>query len=481
MSSFQFSQPIELKEEVIKGFVVAGTTSGSGKTTIALGFLAALTRRGHQVAPFKVGPDFIDPGHHTRIAGAVSRNLDGWMLSAAYNRDNFATHANVADVAVVEGVMGLFDGRDGKSEAGSTAEMAKRLNLPVLLVVNARSMARSAAALIQGFENFDQGLKFAGVLFNNVGSPRHLQYLIEALENHVRMPCIGGIPRQTAITIPERHLGLFTPADHTLSEDIIAQLADLIEDNIDLDAFLRCLDDHHVVPVKKKESRFPAIKHTDRARIGVARDNAFCFYYQDNMDLLSAAGAQLVFFSPMKDTDLPAGLDGLYLGGGYPELFALQLAQNQSIRDRIKWFSGAGMPIYGECGGMMYLGTAITDLEGVRHPMTNCFPLETRMLSRLKSLGYREVRLIKDSILGTTDLTIRGHEFHYSEITAVHESVETVYSVTGRADGHNFPEGYRMKSTLGSYVHLHFGSQTSVPSSFINSCLAYKHERKPVR
>ncbi len=481
MSSFRFSQPIEFKEEVIKGFVVAGTTSGSGKTTIALGFLAALTRRGHRVAPFKVGPDFIDPGHHTRIAGSVSRNLDGWMLSDAYNRSSFARHANAADVAVVEGVMGLFDGRNGKSEAGSTAEMAKWLDLPVLLVVNARSMARSAAALIQGFENFDRGLKFAGVLFNNVGSPRHLRYLNEALENHVDMPCIGGIPRQSAITIPERHLGLFTPADHTLSEDIIDQLADLIVENIELDAFLRRLDDHHVVPELTKESRFPAINHTDRVRIGVARDNAFCFYYQDNLDLLVAAGAQLVFFSPMKDSDLPPGLDGLYLGGGYPELFARQLAQNQSIRDCIKRFSATGMPIYGECGGMMYLGAAITDLEGVRHPMTDCFPLETRMLSRLKSLGYREVRMIRDSLLGSSDLRIRGHEFHYSEITAVPESVETVYSVTGRADGHRFPEGYQMKNTLGSYVHLHFGSQPSVPSSIVNTCLAYKHERKPVR
>ena len=394
---------------------------------------------------------------------------------------SFARHANAADVAVVEGVMGLFDGRDGKSEAGSTAEMAKWLDLPVLLVVNARSMARSAAALIQGFENFDRGLKFAGVLFNNVGSPRHLRYLNEALENHVDMPCLGGIPRQSAITIPERHLGLFTPADHTLSEDIIDQLADLIVENIDLDAFLRRLDDHHVVPALTKESRFPAIKHNDRVRIGVARDNAFCFYYQDNLDLLVAAGAQLVFFSPMKDSDLPSGLDGLYLGGGYPELFARQLAKNQSIRDCIKRFSAAGMPIYGECGGMMYLGAAITDLEGVRHPMTNCFPLETRMLSRLKSLGYREVRMIRDSLLGKLDLKIRGHEFHYSEITALPESVETVYSVSGRADGHHFPEGYRMKNTLGSYVHLHFGSQPSVPSSIVNTCLAYKHERKPVR
>lgn len=474
-------QPIGFKEEVIKGFVVAGTTSGSGKTTVALGFLAALTRRGHRVAPFKVGPDFIDPGHHSRVAGSVSRNLDGWMLSKDYNRNNFTRCTRMADVAVVEGVMGLFDGRDGKSEAGSTAEMAKQLELPVLLVVNARSMARSAAALVQGFENFDRELNFAGVLFNNIGSPRHMQYLTEALEGHVRMPCIGGIPRQTTVSIPERHLGLFTEADHTLSEDIVAQLADLIEDNVDLDALLRRLDDHHDIHALAEEKSAILAERTEKARIGVARDNAFCFYYQDNLDLMISAGAQLVFFSPLKDTGLPEGLDGIYLGGGYPELYALQLAQNQSIRHCIKKLSDAGMPIYGECGGLMYLGATITDLEGIRHPMTNCFSLETRMLPRLKTLGYREVRLIRDSLLGKSGLTIRGHEFHYSEIVTGPAGADTVYSMTGRAGGHNTPEGYRVKNTLGSYVHLHFGSQMSVPSAIVDSCLAFKHERKRVR
>ena len=481
MSSFVFTQPMRFKEEAIKGFVVAGTTSGSGKTTIALGFMAALARRGFRVAPFKVGPDFIDPGHHTRIAGTVSRNLDGWMLTEAYNLHSFVRHTKTADVAVIEGVMGLFDGRDGKSEAGSTAEMAKTLKLPVLLVVNARSMARSAAALVQGFENFDRELTFAGVIFNNIGSERHLHYLKEALHNHVHMPIIGGIPRHDTVAIPERHLGLFTDADHTLSEDRISLLAGLVEDNIDLEAFLRGLEDSSDITISIQSDGDIDRRPSEGVRIGVAQDNAFCFYYQDNLDLLTDAGAQIVFFSPLNDTRLPPELDGLYLGGGYPELFTSQLSQNRQLRDSIKTLSDSGMPIYGECGGMMYLGRAISDLDNVRYPMTSCFPLETRMLPRLKSLGYREVRLIEDNLLGKSGHVIRGHEFHYSEINTEPEDIKKDYSVSGRGDARSYSEGYRVKNTLGSYVHLHFGSCPSVCSAFVESCLAFKRERISAR
>lgn len=478
--SFSNSQPIGFEEDVIKGFVVAGTTSGSGKTTITLGFLAALNRRGHRVAPFKIGPDFIDPGHHTRVAGSASRNLDGWMLPETYNREVFYRQTRFADVAVIEGVMGLFDGRDGKSDAGSTAEMAKQLDLPVLLVVNARSMARSAAALVQGFENFDSKLRFAGVLFNNIGSPRHLQYLKEALQGHVRMPCIGGIPRQASISIPERHLGLFTEADHSLSDDTVNQLADLVEDHIDLDGFLQLLEERRIeAATLSTESRTNVNVGMRVARIGVARDNAFCFYYQDNLDLLAAAGAQLVFFSPLNDTGIPEKLDGIYLGGGYPELYASQLAENRPVRESIKRSSDAGMPIYGECGGMMYLGSAIADLEGNRYPMTNCMPIETRMLQRLKALGYREVRITRKSVLGEAGLTIRGHEFHYSEIVRRPDNVQTAYEVSHRTGGPSFAEGYCVNNTLGSYVHLHFGNQPSALSTFVDRCLAFKIEREP--
>ena len=309
--------------------------------------MAALTARGYTVAPFKVGPDFIDPGHHSRITGRASRNLDGWMLSQAYNLKTFTLNTVDADIAVVEGVMGLYDGYDGSSEAGSTAQMAKWLGLPVLLVVGARAMARSAAALVQGFERFDTGVQFAGVLFNHLGSQRHLGYLKAAMDGHVHMPVLGGLMRDEAIAIPERHLGLVTREDHDLSDENRGRLAVLIEKQLDLEALLQGLPD---LDLQGNASTPRVETRSNAVRIGVARDAAFCFYYPDNLGLLEAAGGQLVFFSPLTDSRLPEGLDGLYFGGGYPELHADALAGNRMLRQEIRQLSQENMPIYGECG-----------------------------------------------------------------------------------------------------------------------------------
>jgi cobyrinic acid a,c-diamide synthase len=449
--------------------------SGCGKTTITLGLMAALLRRGLKVAPFKVGPDFIDPGHHTRITGTVSRNLDGWMLSRAYNEQCFQKHRQAADVAVVEGVMGLFDGYDGRSEAGSTAQMAKWLNLPVLLVVDARSMARSAAAVVQGFENFDRDLQFAGVVFNNLGSPRHRQYLLEALEGNVRMPCLGGLVCDEGIRIPERHLGLVTRDDHPLTDEAVSRLAGLVEDNIQLDTLLAGL---RPVTTATATNSAPAAKRCPAVRIGVARDNAFCFYYQDNLDLIETCGAELVFFSPLADQCLPDDLDGIYLGGGYPELFAEELSRNHAMRSQVREKSAAGMPIYAECGGFMYLCRDISDLDGNSHAMADCFPFATRMQDRLRALGYREITLRTDTIIGKTDQRVRGHEFHYSLISSPFADVDTVYRVEGRAGIQESLEGYRVNRTLGSYVHLHFGSQPAASPAFVDACRHHRQERK---
>ncbi|OQY59660.1 MAG: cobyrinic acid a,c-diamide synthase [Desulfobacteraceae bacterium 4572_88] len=458
-----------------KGLVIAGTKSGCGKTTISLGMMAALARKGLRVAPFKVGPDFIDPGHHSKITGVTSRNLDGWMLSKAYNMECFQHHTQSADIAVVEGVMGLFDGYDGKSEAGSTAQMAKWIGLPVLLIVDAKSMARSAAAVTQGFERFDKDLRFAGVLFNNVGSQRHLEYLKEAIEGHVEMPCLGGIVHDDDISIPERHLGLVTQHDHPLPEQTVSRLADIICKSINLDALLENLkpesrDSQISTPKPRTSSPSP--------RIGVARDNAFCFYYQDNLELLEAAGAELVTFSPIRDRALPGHLDGIYLGGGYPELFVAELTDNENLRKQIREQSQAGMPIYGECGGFMYLCREIHDKEGLVYPMTGCFPFTTNMSPRLRALGYREITLAKDTLLGTRGQTIRGHEFHYSEITkdTQNQRIATVYDITDRAGHEKIPEGYQRGQTLGSYVHLHLGSQPGVAEHFVAVCLKYRNQ-----
>jgi len=446
---------------------------------MTLALMASLAKRGLCIAPFKVGPDFIDPGHHTRITGVTSRNLDGWMLSQDYNLRLFEKHSARADISIVEGVMGLFDGYDGKSEAGSTAQMAKWLGLPVILVVNAKSMARSAAALVQGFERFDKDLEFAGVIFNHVGSKRHLVYLKEALENNVKMPCLGGIPRAPEITIPERHLGLVTHDEHVLSDENVDKLAGLIEENIDIDRLLNFLPDIQRCKSDKKNalSATDYIKKKSFVRIGVARDNAFCFYYQDNLDMLEACGAELIFFSPVKDHDLPQNLDGIYFGGGYPELFAKQLAANSSLRDQIRKKSIAGMPIYGECGGFMYLCRDIRAKDGNLYPMTGCFPFTTGMFPRLKSLGYRKIRLTENTIIGKCGQTLRGHEFHYSEITNFSKDMETVYSVSARAGRNETREGYQFSRSLGSYVHLHFGSQPDAAGNFVEACLDYNRER----
>lgn len=457
-----------------KGMVIAAAASGSGKTTVTLALLAALKMRGISVAPFKVGPDFIDPGHHTRITGRISRNLDGWMLPRSYNQALFARQARGCDVAVVEGVMGLFDGYEGSSEAGSSAQMAKWLGLPVLLVVNGKSMARSAAALVQGFERFDPDLSFAGVFFNQLGSGRHLSYLRDALDNHIEMPCLGGMIKDPAIEIPERHLGLVTEADHPLSDNKVERLARLLEGSLDIDGLLAALPEVSIS--QDPENPENGVSLGD-VRIGVARDNAFCFYYQDNLDLLAANGAELVYFSPVRGDRLPDDIHGLYFGGGYPELFAPQLAQNENLRSQVYESALNGMPIYGECGGFMYLGQAIWDLEGRSYPMSGCFPLSFKMLPRRRALGYREVTCRRRSILGPAGQTLRGHEFHYSDIVDSPAGVETVYTVTPRKGGGEIEEGYFIDQCLGSYIHLHFGSCPSAAGHFVARCRRYQSEK----
>jgi cobyrinic acid a,c-diamide synthase len=437
--------------------------------------MAALVRRGIAVAPFKVGPDFIDPGHHSRITRTASRNLDGWMLSKEYNLKTFERNTRNSDIAVVEGVMGLYDGYDGKSEAGSTAQMAKWLGLPVLLVVDAKSMSRSAAAVIMGFEHFDPQLSFAGVIFNNLGSRRHLQYLEDAVAEKIEIPCLGGLVKDSSIAIPERHLGLVTRDDHVLGPESIARLADMVESNIDLDLLIKNLQQ---ISVAGHPEPISPLKREKPVRIAVARDSAFCFYYQDNLDLLEEQGAELVFFSPIAGDDLPRGSDGLYLGGGYPELFGEKLTANDRLRSLIKAKSDEGMPIYGECGGFMYLCESLIDQHGNRHEMTGCYPFTTKMAPRLKALGYREITLTTDAVIGNSGMIVRGHEFHYSELTTNSADVQKVYRLSDRSGLDKPPDGYLTNRTLGSYNHLHFGSRPETAQFFVANCLAYQHQKE---
>jgi cobyrinic acid a,c-diamide synthase len=451
-----------------RGLVIAGTQSGVGKTTITLGLIAALRRRGLVVQPFKVGPDFIDPGHHTVAAGRVSRNLDGWMLSQDVNLALFRRQAAAAQVAVVEGVMGLFDGYDGLSEAGSTAQIAKWLGLPVLLVVDARSLARSAAALVQGYATFDPDLAMAGVVFNRIGSAAHLNYLQQALSQLGGIKGFGGLPREAELAIPERHLGLTTAEDHPLEEGRLEQLAGFLEQNLDLDGLLASLP-VLTIPRETAAEDTPAC-----VRLGVARDAAFCFYYQENLELLAHFGAEIVPFSPLTDQDLPPDLHGVYLGGGYPELYAEPLAANTGLKQSLAAQAAAGLPIYAECGGLMYLSLEIEDLAGQRHPMAGVLPLKVRMLPRLKALGYREITLTAPGLLGPGGTKARGHEFHYSEIAAELADLPRLYQITARQGAAAAAEGYCLHNVLASYVHLHFGSNPEVARQLVRHCLDYQ-------
>lgn len=443
-------------------------------------------------APFKVGPDFIDPGHHARIAGRTSYNLDSWMLSKDYNRRLFQERSRNADLAVVEGVMGLFDGYDATTETGSTAQMAKWLGLPVLLVVSARGKARSAAAVVKGFETFDPDLTLAGVVFSLTGSPRHYAYLRDAVEQNCATPCLGHLPHNEALIMPERHLGLTTADEHILSQGTIDTLAAMVDENLDMPRLIRELPEIPVSteradtvlagPQPEQNTAVPESAKIpvsgSRPRIAVARDKAFCFYYPDNLSMLEQAGARLVFFSPLADDRLPEDIDGIYLGGGYPELSAGTLSKNTSLMSEIRAHSRHQMPIFAECGGFMFLCRALRLADSDQAvPMAGCFDLDVAMSARLRSLGYREVTLTRDTVIGAGGDRVRGHEFHYSSVTADHETCDRVFEVTSRAGQDVQVTGYQKFQTLGSYLHVHFGSNPAVAGWFAARCRDFRQQR----
>lgn len=464
-------------------FLVAGTQSGCGKTTITLSILAALRARGLKVQPFKVGPDFIDPGFHTHVAGMESRNLDGWMLGEDYNRNLFRRLLSRADAAVVEGVMGLFDGYDGMSEAGSSAQMAKWLGLPVVLIVDARSMARSAAALVYGFSRFDPGVKMAGVLFNRVAGPGHFEYLKEAMAaNLPDVPVLGGISRDEGIVIPERHLGLVTADEIRPGDEWQGALAEVAERSLDLSRLLARASCDHIARLDEGgKPEGPSVGDDAPVVIAVARDAAFCFYYPDNLEMLRSAGAETRFFSPLAGERVPLNASGLYIGGGYPEVHAEKLAatgENGFLAD-VRRAAEEGMPIYAECGGLMALGRFIETRSGERIPMAGALPFGTRMLAKRKALGYTEVALTRPCLLGNPGMRIRGHEFHYSEIVDEGGNLPNmVYELQARKNAAARPEGYSVGSVLASYVHQHWGSAPEAPVNFVERCRKWSEEQR---
>ena len=457
----------------INGFLIAAPQSGSGKTTVCLAIMAALVRRGLSVAPFKCGPDFIDPGYHRAVTGRPSINLDGWMCDEDFVLSTFQANLqnHIRPIAIIEGVMGLFDGISNAGKEGSTAQIAAITGVPVVLVVNARGMAASAAALVKGFASFDPQVKFAGVIFNNVGSDNHAALLKEVLAAHCpEIHCFGCIQRDEALALPSRHLGLITVEDNPLSEEFIGRLADMAECSLDMELLAEFIFDSEKASEDNVRS---VLKTVSPLRIAVASDAAFCFMYEDNLRLLREAGAELVFFSPLIDSELPTGISGIYLPGGYPELYAERLDHNVSMKESIRTAIAEDMPVYAECGGFVYLtegSDASEDPSSAK--FVSIFPTRCRMLSRRKALGYRQVEFSEDSIVGVKGTVLRGHEFHYSEMVGMPDGVERIYDVSRQGVTHN-REGFRYRNCLASYIHLHFGSNPKIAGSFVAACRCY--------
>jgi cobyrinic acid a,c-diamide synthase len=466
--------------------VVAGTHSGVGKTSVALGLIVALRALGLAVAPFKVGPDFIDPAFLTRGAGRATRNLDGWLLPAAELTRTLHRGAAGADLGVVEGMMGLYDGRSAMSEEGSTAAVAKLIDAPVLLVVDVSAAARSAAATVLGFQRFDRAVKVAGVVANGVGSAGHLSLVRDAITQATGLPVLGSLPRDEAVALPERHLGLVLPGELPGVDAALARLGALAVERFDLEA-IRALAGS-APPLSRPMAPPTASAGGPRVRVAVAQDEAFRFYYPENLELLAGLGAEVVPFSPLRDAALPLGTRGMYLGGGYPELHGAALAANRPLQDALRAADASGMPIYAECGGLMYLADALEAPDGRLYPMVGVLPATVRLHPMRLALGYAEVQVMADTLLGPAGTVARGHEFHCSWLQGVPASVARVYrlrsgghgdadaaagdadAAVGSEDAANVAAGFLIGRTLMSYVHLHFSSSAALAPSFVSAC-----------
>ncbi len=442
--------------------VIAGERSGSGKTTITLALLAALKAQGQAVQSFKVGPDYIDPMFHAHVTGRPCYNLDMVLTSAAYLPKCLASHTQDVSLAVVEGVMGLFDGAVDPAGYGSTAQVARQLDLPVLLVVNCQSMSQSVAALVQGYCNFDSQLQIAGLVLNRVGSDRHLEILTAALAP-LQIPIVGVFRREDAISLPDRYLGL-VPTDELLElREIVGRLAAIGQ---------QCFDWEKLLPLLQVTPTPISIPTpvAPRVKIGVARDAAFSFYYAENLEILKSLGAELCYWSPLRDEVLPE-VQGLYFGGGFPEMFAARLAENSLMRQAVRSQILAGMPTYAECGGLMYLTESIADFESNSYPMVGVLPTQARMGKRL-TLGYRTAVAQVDTPLLVQGAMVRGHEFHRSSLSI--ESSHPLFRMqrrvlTAMPGGGDVAEGWHLPQLHASYLHLHWGDRHQLPERFIQS------------
>jgi cobyrinic acid a,c-diamide synthase len=484
--------------------IIAGERSGVGKTTVTLTLLASLCRRGAKVQSFKVGPDYIDPMFHQYVTGRPCRNLDPVLTAETYVQECFQRHSQDCEYVLVEGVMGLFDGIKGTqtetllpTDFGSTAHIARLLDVPVVLVIDCSRLSGSVAAIAHGYCSLDSRIKIAGLVLNRVGSDRHLSLLKNSLAP-LQLPILGVLRRQDNITIPDRHLGLVPTAELPELDAVIHSLADLGDTCFDWQQLLPLLKSKSIpspqspVPnppfgVRQSHptgSRTPcvymgetpktALAPQSPVKIAVARDKAFNFYYQDNLDLLQQLGAELVFWSPLQDTELPPNIQGMYFGGGFPEVFASELAANSQVREAVKAGILAGMPTIAECGGLMYLCEQVIDFEGKSWPMVGILPTSAQMDKRL-TLGYRRAISLQNSLLVDVGTNIFGHEFHRSHLIS-NPAPPLFDTFRYDSDENTGFEGWSLANLHASYIHQHWGASVDIPRRFIDKCLSFANK-----
>lgn len=434
----------------MKRVVLTGTGSGVGKTTIATGIMKALSDE-HKIQPFKVGPDYIDPSYHNCATGVSSRNLDSFFMSDGQIRQSFKNGmtSSHADYGIIEGVRGLYEGISPTNDIGSTSSIAKALNSPVILIINSRSLVRSAAAMTLGFKALDSRIDIEGVILNNVKSQKHYLKTKEAVEKLANTRVLGGIERDNSISMEQRHLGLIPAVEQERISGLVEKWGELIRENIDLDALMEIMDNFNPI-INEYEPIWSPNKTKHKTRIAVPFDEAFNFYYKENLEALEYNNAKIEYFSPIHDEQLPS-VDALYIGGGYPEIFKKELSKNTTMLESIKEFSQDNHPIYAECGGLMYLCKTIDSL-----PMVDVFPYHSMLTKRVQGLSYTIAHVQRDNPILKKNTTYHGHEFHYSKVEYTGSnsndfafSMRRGVGITGKYDG------LLKNNTLASYIHTH--------------------------
>ena len=456
--------------------VIAGTGSGVGKTTVTIGLMAALMKKGVAVQGFKCGPDYMDPSYHTAVTKRVSRNLDSWMLSEQTNLDIIQHGSEGADVSIIEGVMGLFDGKSPETNEGSTAEISMLTQSPIILVVNCASMARSAAAIVKGFQLFEAGVHIVGVIANQVGSEGHFQLVKTAIEQECQIPVIGYLKREMDLEIPERSLGLIPSIERGDLDSFFDKLGELMLDSVDLDKLLEISE----APPLANERRMPSLftkKNAPFVTIAVAKDAAFNAYYVENIELMKAYGAEIVYFSPLANEGLPEHMDGLYLGGNLPEEFVGQLAANTDIKQSITVAIENGIPTLAEGGGFMYLTSSIETTDQSVHNMVGVIPAKVHIHSHLKAIGYREIRGTAANYLLEHGQVAKGHEFHYTTVECTEDDSPLPYAYETKGSRGMKEDGYVTHNVVAGYPQFHFASCPEMVTNWLQKCLQVKKRK----